>query len=187
MGLPRGMIKGWFDRYMTSSWAWSFNPGGTQRSYKRTGRLRRLVRPLTLLYTLDRKGISSFMYTSVMSYPLMYQVNAGSSPSYHLEADLFLGNKPLKYFDGPLWWFSFGRYFVTKKNCGAFFRRIRVFANAFDWKNNEWGARTATIMTRCSPRKHNLKSQRKLNQFWWNPTKPCGYMDLRTWKALWLT
>ena len=51
----------------------------------------------------------------------MYHVNAGSSPSFHLEADLFLRNKPLEYFDEPVWFSLFGRYFVTKKNCWAFF------------------------------------------------------------------
>ena len=61
------------------------------------------------------------MYTSLLNYPIMYQVNAESSPSFHLEADLFLRNKPLEYFDEPVWFSLFGRYFVTKKNCWAFF------------------------------------------------------------------
>ena len=61
------------------------------------------------------------MYTSLLNYPIMYQVNAGSSPSFHLEADLFLRNKHLEYFDEPVWFSLFGRYFVTKKNYWAFF------------------------------------------------------------------
>lgn len=68
-----------------------------------------------------------------MGYPLIYLVNTGSLPLFHSETNLYLANKGLGHLSG-LVCSLFGRYFVSDNNFWAFFGRIRVFANASDWK-----------------------------------------------------